>query len=119
MKDGVYQEVLMGCSPPLNEASYTAEERYRLVEVVLSIYGKSITSPSVLIGDNCSTNMALADLMKMPLIGCGCHKLNLAVKSYLARRPALIKAISGVDRVVSQLRNLKAAGATLYSSQQW
>jgi cell division FtsZ-interacting protein ZapD len=49
--------------------------------------------------------------MGVPLIGCGCHKMNLAVKAYLARRPAVEKAVERVDKVVSQLRNLKAAGA--------
>uniref|UniRef100_H3H8T4 BED-type domain-containing protein n=1 Tax=Phytophthora ramorum TaxID=164328 RepID=H3H8T4_PHYRM len=111
MENGVYYEVLLGCSPPLNEKSYTADEHYALLEAVLSIFGKPITSPSVIIGDNCATNKALADLMKVPLIGCGCHKLNLAVKAYLARRPAIEKTIERVDKIVSQLRNLKAAGA--------
>ncbi|ETM34715.1 hypothetical protein L914_18249, partial [Phytophthora nicotianae] len=46
-----------------------------------------------------------------PLIGCGCHKLNLAVKAFLVRRPVMEKTIERVDKVVSQLRNLKAAGA--------
>ncbi|EGZ24087.1 hypothetical protein PHYSODRAFT_296297 [Phytophthora sojae] len=111
MENEVYYEVLLGCSPPLNEKSYTAEEHYALLESVLGIYGKSIKAPVVIIGDNCLTNKALADLMGVPLIGCGCHKLNLAVKAYLARRPAVEKTIARVDKVVSQLRNLKAAGA--------
>ncbi|RLN97235.1 hypothetical protein BBJ28_00007146 [Nothophytophthora sp. Chile5] len=112
MEDGKYYEILLGCSPPLNEKSYTADEHYSLLVVVLENYGKSIGSPAVLIGDNCSTNKALADLMGIPLIGCGCHKLNLAVKAYLARRPAIGKTIARVDKAVSQkMRNLKAAGA--------
>ncbi|KAG2830068.1 hypothetical protein PC129_g5623 [Phytophthora cactorum] len=111
MEDKVYREVLLGCSPPLNEKKYTAEEHYELLRYVLAIYGKSITSPAVLIGDNCSTNMSLADLIEVPLIGCGFHKLNLAVKSFLSQRPVVKKTISEVDKVVSQLRNLKAAGA--------
>ncbi|KAG3120907.1 hypothetical protein PI125_g758 [Phytophthora idaei] len=112
MEDKVYREVLLGCSPPLNEKNkYTAEEHYELLRYALAIYGKSGTSLAVLIGDNCSTNMPLADLIEVPLIGCGCHKLNLAVKSFLSRRPVVKKTISEVDKVVSQLRNLKAAGA--------
>ncbi|KAG6580120.1 uncharacterized protein IUM83_15740 [Phytophthora cinnamomi] len=41
MENGVYYEVLLGCSPPLNEKSYTAEEHYALLESVLGI-GKTI-----------------------------------------------------------------------------
>eukprot|EP00644_Phytophthora_capsici_P015594 jgi/Phyca11/551860/estExt2_Genewise1Plus.C_PHYCAscaffold_440030 len=111
MENDTYKEVLLGCSPPLNEKRYTAEELYELLEFVLSIYGKSITSPSVIIGDNCATNKSLAEKVGVPLIGCGCHKLNLAVKAFLARRPVMEKTIERVDKVVSQLRNLKAAGA--------
>ncbi|RLN75737.1 hypothetical protein BBJ28_00007540 [Nothophytophthora sp. Chile5] len=111
MEGGQYREVLLGCSPPLDEKQYTAAEHYELLEYVLSLYGRSISSPSVLIGDSCSTNKALADMMGIPIIGCGCHKLNLAVKSFLERRPAVQTAITNVDKVVTQLRNLKAAGA--------
>ncbi|POM62383.1 hypothetical protein PHPALM_28470 [Phytophthora palmivora] len=32
MGNGVYREVLLGCSPPLNEKQYTAAERYALLE---------------------------------------------------------------------------------------
>ncbi|KAJ8538997.1 hypothetical protein ON010_g12874 [Phytophthora cinnamomi] len=49
--------------------------------------------------------------MGIPLTGFGCHKLNPAVKAYLARRPAVEKTITRVDKIVSQLRNLKAAVA--------
>ncbi|GMF51052.1 unnamed protein product [Phytophthora fragariaefolia] len=81
MGNGVYYEVLLDCSPPLNEKSYTAKEHYALLESVLAIYGKSIKARAVLIGDNCATDKPLADLMNVPLIGCGCHKLNLAIKA--------------------------------------
>ncbi|KAK1931473.1 hypothetical protein P3T76_013229 [Phytophthora citrophthora] len=108
---GIYREVQLGCSPPLNEQHYTADERYNLVKFVLAIYGKSITSPSVLMGDNCSTNKVLADRMGIPLVGCGCHKLNLAVKPFLGRRDAVEQSIACVDAVITQLRNIKAAGS--------
>eukprot|EP00644_Phytophthora_capsici_P011871 jgi/Phyca11/106819/e_gw1.12.920.1 len=90
MKEGKYREVLLGCSPPLNEKEYTADEHYALLKFVLSIYGKAVESPSVLIGDNCSTNRALANKMGIPLIGCGCHILNLAVKAFLARHEDVV-----------------------------
>ncbi|GMF28035.1 unnamed protein product [Phytophthora fragariaefolia] len=111
MKNGVYYEVLLGCSPPLKEKSYTAEEYYVLLESVLAIYGESIKVHAVLIEDNCATNKALADLMSVPLIGCGYHMLNIAIKAYLARRPAIEKTIARVGKTMSQMRNLKAAGA--------
>ncbi|KAG6619980.1 uncharacterized protein IUM83_05791 [Phytophthora cinnamomi] len=56
MENGVYFEVLLGCSPPLNEKSYTVEEHYALLESVLGTYVKTIKPPAVIIGDNCSTN---------------------------------------------------------------
>ncbi|KAG4048929.1 hypothetical protein JG687_00016412 [Phytophthora cactorum] len=70
MEDKVYSKVQLRCSPPpKNEKHYTAEEHYELQRFVLAIYGKSITSPVVLIGDNGATTKSLADLMGVPLIG--------------------------------------------------
>ncbi|KAG6602814.1 uncharacterized protein IUM83_06954 [Phytophthora cinnamomi] len=97
MENGLYYEVLLGCSPPFIEKSYMTEEHYALLESVLGIYGKTTRPPAVIIGDNCSTNKALADLMGVPLIGCGYHKLNLVVTAYFARRPAVEKTIARVD----------------------
>ena len=37
MENGEYFEVLLGCSPPLNEKSYTAGEHYALLKAVRAI----------------------------------------------------------------------------------
>ncbi|KAK1940574.1 hypothetical protein P3T76_008025 [Phytophthora citrophthora] len=41
MEKGEYREVLLGCSPPLDEKRYTAAEHFNLLEYMLSLYGKS------------------------------------------------------------------------------
>ncbi|KAG2793829.1 hypothetical protein PC118_g17401 [Phytophthora cactorum] len=41
-------------------------------------YGKSVDQCIFLVGDNCSVNRRLADLIGVPLVGCTSHKLNRA-----------------------------------------
>lgn len=44
----------------------------------LEYYERSSDSLLFLVGDNCSTNRALATRLSVPLVGCASHRLNLA-----------------------------------------
>ncbi|EGZ27139.1 hypothetical protein PHYSODRAFT_435085, partial [Phytophthora sojae] len=69
------------------------------------------TLVSVLIGDNCPTNKATADMLGVRLIGCACHKLNLAIQKLIAKTPGTSDAIARVRSMVIKATNLKAAAA--------
>ena len=73
----------------------------------LELFGKSLDNVTSLIGDNVSTNKALADLCEKPLIGCASHRFNLAVKVFLSPREDLI---AKVNKQMGKLKNLKSAG---------
>ncbi|ETL33178.1 hypothetical protein L916_14313 [Phytophthora nicotianae] len=59
-----------------------------------------------LVGDNCSVNKRLADIMGVPLVGCASHRLNLAVRDYLAPHEL---ALEEVQQLMCKLRTLKQA----------
>ncbi|KAG6950080.1 hypothetical protein JG687_00014458 [Phytophthora cactorum] len=80
MHDGWRQNVLLGLSPPLDEKKYTAQAHRNLKSSILGICKKMLSNITVLIGDNCPTNKATAYVLGVPLLGCACHKLNLALK---------------------------------------
>ena len=53
------------------------------IRSVLHLYNLNEENLICLIGDNCSTNKLLADLMEVPLVGCRSHRLNLAMEAYI------------------------------------
>lgn len=61
-----------------------------------------------LIGDNCNTNCATADLLGVPLLGCRSYRLNLAVEAYIDKY--LETEVDLVSNLMSKLSTLKEAG---------
>lgn len=41
-----------------------------------------------LVGENCTTNVTTANVLKRPLLGCRSHRFNLAIESYMANHLA-------------------------------
>lgn len=78
-----YEVKLIAFSPLLDEDSLDAAGHLRFIEFVLKLYGTSTENIVCLIGDNCRTNRALADLSKLTFIGCISHRFNLADKQIL------------------------------------
>ncbi|GMF22746.1 unnamed protein product [Phytophthora fragariaefolia] len=109
--DNRVREVLLGFSPPLDETSYTAESQRDLIAYVLRVYGKSLANVTVLIADDCRTNKATADLLGVALLGCACHKLNLAIKRFIKEQVGADEAIASSRSMMTKATNLKAAAA--------
>ena len=61
------------------------------------------------VGDNCSVNKRMAALLKIPLIGCGSHKFNLAVKKRISNQPQLKDIIERVSAVMKKASTLKVS----------
>lgn len=88
--------MLLAFSPLLEDAfDFTAESHKKFMDFYLDHYGKSMENVVCLVGDNCATNQALADLCGKPLVGCASHRFNLEVQAYLSRTcdPLLIKVL--------------------------
>ena len=79
-EDRGYGKVLLAFSPLLTETTLTAKSHHDVITWVFeTLYNKSMNCVTALIGDNCETNKAIANL-NIPMIGCYSHKFNLAVK---------------------------------------
>ena len=58
-------------------------------------------------GDIADVNRSIANLCKMPLIGCASHKFNLAISAYLDKQEVLLNKI---NMLMGKLKSLKLAG---------
>ena len=83
MANGSCCRALLAFSPLLDETNQTAENHKEFLEFVLGIFQKNLSNVICLVGDNCSTNLALANLCGKPLIGCAAHRFNLAIQKHL------------------------------------
>ena len=88
----------------MDQKDFTARSHKDYIMHVLDMYDRSVDSVQCLIGDNCSTNKLLANLMQVPLVGCASHRLNLAVKKIYEDN---IELIEKVDEIMANLNNLK------------
>ena len=102
-----YTKVLLTFSPLLTETQLTARSHHDfIVWVVETVYNKSMNNVTALIGDNCDTNEALANLFNTPFIGCHSHRFNLAVKLATKEDDPLL---SKVNTLMGKFKNLKLA----------
>ncbi|ETP16151.1 hypothetical protein F441_09212 [Phytophthora nicotianae CJ01A1] len=77
---------------------------YRTVFAIF--FGRSLDDVPFLVGDNCAVNKRLSNLMAVPLVGCASHRLNLAMREYLAPHK---NTLAEVQALMRKLRTLKQA----------
>lgn len=87
------ERVLLGFTAFDDETSFTAKNHKRCLKTILQLFGKTWDNVVCFIGDNCSTNKALADLCKLPLVGCAAHRFNLEVQMFLETSSVLIQKV--------------------------
>jgi BED zinc finger len=78
----------------------TAQDHLSHINRILDGYGKNKTNVVCLVGDNCNVNQSIARTMEVPLIGCGSHKFNLAVRKWIDDQPELKAIIAKVNSLV-------------------
>ncbi|KAE8956029.1 hypothetical protein PR001_g31876, partial [Phytophthora rubi] len=83
-----------------------ADGHMRAIMRFLPFFVKTIDQCKFLVGDNCAVNKRLANLMKVPLVGCASHRLNLAVRDFLAPYET---ALEEVQQLMRKLRTLNQA----------
>jgi hypothetical protein len=113
--------VLLAFSPLLMETELGAEQHCKFFGGHSWIYSKSLTDVIALVGYNCTTNKACANLAGCPLIGCASHKLNLAVQEWIKVEEDTIgvsKLLRAVKILMFNLTNLKNA-AQLRELTDW
>ncbi|KAG3093117.1 hypothetical protein PC121_g3350 [Phytophthora cactorum] len=89
------QYPLLSMAPVMDEPGdhLTAEGHPMAIERFQPFFGKTIQGVKFLVGDNCAVNKRLAKLMKIPLVGCASHRLNLAVRDFLRPHESALKEV--------------------------
>jgi hypothetical protein len=85
----------------------TAQDHVLHLWQVLHSYGKSDENVVCLVDNNCNVNQQMAHILRVPLIGCGSHKLNLAIKKWISNQPQfgiIIQKVAGVMKKASTLK---------------
>jgi hypothetical protein len=105
----VVSQTVLSMRPLLadNIKGMTAQDHLHHLSKMLNTYGKTDASIVCFVGDNCGVNQSMSKILKVPLIGCGSHKFNLAVQKWISNRPQLediIQRIAGVMKKASTLK---------------
>lgn len=77
-----------------------ATDHLEHVEKVLATYGKTFDNVLCLVGDNCSVNQRMGQILRVPLIGCASHKFNLAVRQWISQQAELTPIVKKVRPVL-------------------
>ena len=94
----------------LSNKNNFAENHVNFIKLTFEWYSLSLDPLFCLIGDNCSTNKATADLCGMPLLGCRSHRFNLAVEAYISTFLAI--ELDLIGKLMSKLSTLRQVECT-------
>ncbi|ETL25409.1 hypothetical protein L916_20734 [Phytophthora nicotianae] len=110
--DGKMQTIVIAIAPIIDDeiSDHTASSNVKILDVILSYYGRSKASIAYIVGDNCSVNGAVADQLQVPMVGCASHRLNLAVNLLLAGDDKLLDKI---QKLMYKVKNLLLVSAKL------
>ena len=89
-----YQYCLLGFGPYEDETKLGTAELHEYISFTLSVYDKSWSNVTCLIGDNCSVNKAVANLVGCPFVGCASHRFNLAVQDYINEHSTEVQMVN-------------------------
>ncbi|KAE9048960.1 hypothetical protein PR003_g139 [Phytophthora rubi] len=78
----------------MEDGAQTADAHVKLFENILDVYNKTKDMVAFLVGDNCNTNLSIANKIGVPLVGCASHRFNLAVNKYLAPHETLLAEVN-------------------------
>lgn len=106
-ENSIQRTVLIGFDRFFDESRYDTANYIDLLTSTLDPFGKTLANVSFFVADNCATNKSISNKTHIPMIGCACHRLNLAVKKHLERFSGLI---SSVRQKMSSLTNMKSLG---------
>ncbi len=119
------RKLLLVFSPFDEEVFQSAAAHLSFTEFQLDLFGKSFKYVVGLIGDNCSTNHAFANLPDYPFIGCASHRLNLVVTEILSHHSRIIEQVRSIMEKLrsptnsAKLRTLSNLNALLSNETRW
>ena len=87
------ENYLLSFSTLPDKTNQNALNYIEFIKNTLRIYNKSLNNVLFLVGDNCSTNLSVANKVQKPFIGCASHRLNLAVNLIIEEEKNLITKV--------------------------
>jgi hypothetical protein len=99
---------LLTFAPLSDQTNFTTVNHANFIKASLEWYSLSPSSMFCLIGDNCQTTKATADILGVPLLGCCSLCFNLSVEVYLQQY--LSSESELVSKLMSKLATLKQSG---------
>ena len=83
-------------SPLYDETNLNADKHCRFIKwVVQDLYGKNVETDVIsIIGDNFEANKSIARKLGKTLVGCGSHRLNLAIKIIPAEHKIILDKVN-------------------------
>lgn len=75
------------------------------ITITLAFNNRTIKGLQFATGDNCNTFKRLADVMKIPLVGCASHWVSLAVNHFLSVSPDTNILLIKVNDLMKDLKN--------------
>jgi hypothetical protein len=85
---------LLQFMPLKDEEDLSAESYNEAFDNIMHKFKKDPGNISFMIGDNCSTNIKASIVRNIPLIGCGSHRLNLAVQLFLKEHHIVLEKLN-------------------------
>ena len=104
-----YNERLLCFRTLPREVSMTSADHLELFSEVMQDYGLLLSNCVALVGDHASVNKKLAEKLKIPLVGCLSHRLNLGVKKVMKADKQLSKCLKKVHNFMLFLKTNKGA----------
>lgn len=92
-KKNSYSLVLLSFSPIEDETSQDAASHLDYLNWGLDLYEKSLSNVTVVIGDNCTTNLLFTTIADTHFVGCTSHCFNLAVQDIHSEWSNCIKKV--------------------------
>ena len=113
--DGTTIEVkraLLSCAPFIDETSLDAKNQAESIHSTYTLYGSPHQLIVCLTLDNTNTNPATARILKKPMIGAYCHRLNLASRYWLSEAfgGTLMNHLQVINAVMLRVSTLKGRG---------
>jgi hypothetical protein len=104
-KNNVPVQVMLSMKPLLADGiqGMTAADYLQHITNVLSTYGRSSQNFLCLVGNNCSVNQCMVQMLCVPLLGCASHTFNLApVRLWIDNDSQLTAVILMVSNVMKK-----------------
>lgn len=74
---------LLCCTPLIDETNCTGDNQIETIEIALTSMNLNWDDIMIIIADNTTVNPSIARKVRLPMIGCQSHVLNLAVREYV------------------------------------